>query len=121
MSVRSSLTLPPALWAVISDETLGLRWICHSYAPLQAAQGTWNQGRPLPPPLNVRVAWPLLEFRLRVGRPCFSKYCSVPLASASSPPVSLSIVRLPLSVLISIFAVVAPLRGSNKLSVSRLL
>ena len=82
MPARLSLRLPPSLWAVMSDETVGLRWICHSVAPLQADQGKRNQGCPAPPPLSVRVAWPLLETRVRVGRPWFSRYCSVPLASS---------------------------------------
>src|SRR5437762_3586848 len=81
---KSRLTLPPPLWAVMSDETVGLRWTCHSYAPRQAAQGKRNQGRPLPPPLTVRVAWPLSELRDRAEIPWFSKYCSVPLASSCS-------------------------------------
>src|SRR5512139_3038769 len=74
MPARFSLTLPPSLWAVMSDETVGLRWTCHSVAPLQAVQGKWNQGCPALPPLSVRVAWPSLEIRLRVGWPCFSRY-----------------------------------------------
>src|SRR5574338_903647 len=43
MPTRFNLTLPPPLLAVMSDETVGLRWICHSVAPLQADHGKWNQ------------------------------------------------------------------------------
>src|SRR5512143_1152214 len=64
MPARFSLRLPPLLWAVMSDETVGLMWICHSVAPLQAAQGKWNQGCPARLPLRVRVAWPLLAIRV---------------------------------------------------------
>src|SRR5512142_3291128 len=39
MPARSSLILPPPLRAVMSDETLGLRWTCQVVAALHADQG----------------------------------------------------------------------------------
>jgi hypothetical protein len=65
MPARLSVTLMPSLGAVLSDETAGLRWICHLVAPKQAAHGKRNQGRPVPRPLSVRVTWPLSALIVR--------------------------------------------------------
>src|SRR5512141_262143 len=121
MPARSSLTLPPPLCALISDETAGFRWMRQSVSPLHAAQGMRKEGRRPPAALSVKVVWPLLVITDGVGQLWFSRYSSVPPASTCSLLASLSIARFPVPASISIVAVVAPPRGSARLWVSTFL
>jgi hypothetical protein len=80
--------------------------------------GSRNHGCPTAAPFNVSVALPCSVVNDCIGLPCFWKYSGPPLANSCSFCESWSILRLPVPMLMSIPAPVAPSRCADSSSTS---